>query len=168
MKIPVFVSCPTTLNRAQESARKIINQELDQLGIEPRALGRTDYPSDFPLREVLVIAKHCSSGVILGFTQFSTDSGIWKEGTPDAEPNNETLAFPTSWNQLEAGILFSLGLPLLVFKEENISGGAFDSGVTDVFIHKMPIGRLSVENKKALREVFLNWQRKVRAHYYGD
>ena len=39
-----------------------------------------------------------------------------------------------------------MGLPLLVFKEDGISGGVFDSGVTDVFIHKMPIGRVSKLN----------------------
>jgi hypothetical protein len=55
-----------------------------------------------------------------------------------------------------------------VFKEDTISGGVFDSGVTDVFIHKMPMGRLTKDNKDALREVILNWQRKVRTHYYGD
>ena len=136
--------------------------------MEPRALGRTDFPSDFPLREVLVIAKHCSGGVILGFEQFYTRSGIWKRGTSEEKKNTKDVCFPTAWNQLESGILFSLDLPLLVFKEDTISGGVFDSGVTDVFIHKMPMGRLTKDNKDALREVILNWQRKVRTHYYGD
>jgi len=168
MKIPIFVSCPTQLSKEQEKARTLIIDELENLGMEPRSLGRTDYPSDFPLREVFVIAKHCSGGVILGFEQFYTKSGIWKRGTNEEKKNTNEVCFPTPWNQLEAGILFSLGLPLLVFKEENISGGVFDSGVTDVFIHKMPMGRLSKINKDALRQVLLNWQRKVRSHYYED
>ncbi|UCE36701.1 MAG: hypothetical protein JSW00_14470 [Thermoplasmata archaeon] len=168
MKIPVFVSCPTTLNDNQESARKIIIHELDELGLEPRALGRTDYPADFPLKEVLVIANHCSGGVVLGFEQFSTDKGIWKRGMKEERVQNDLIAFSTPWNHLEAGIMFALSLPLIVFKENSISGGVFDRGVTDVFIHKMPMGELSKQSKNALREVFLNWQRKVRAHYYGD
>jgi hypothetical protein len=168
MKIPIFVSSPTQLNKDQERARTLIVNELGNLGMEPRALGRTDYPSDFPLREVLVIAKHCSGDVILGFEQFYTKSGIWKRGTNEEKKNTTDVCFPTPWNQLESGILFSMGLPLLVFKEESISGGVFDSGVTDVFIHKMPMGRISKSNQEALKEVILNWQRKVRSHYYGD
>jgi len=169
MKIPVFVSCPTDLNKVQEAARTIIIKELDELGMEARALGRTDYPSDFPLREVLVLAKHCSGGVILGLEQFYTSSGIWKRGIKKiTKKQTKPIGFPTPWNNLEAGILFSLGIPLLVFKEAMVSGGVFDAGVTDVFIHKMPIGKLSVKNKRALREVMLNWQRKVRAYYYKD
>ena len=168
MKIPVFVSSPTKLSKAQESARKLIVNELEQLGMEPRALGRTDYPSDLPLREVLVIAKHCSGGIILGFEQTIAVAGTSKRGTDEEEKITGQLGFPSAWNNLEAGVLFALGRPLLVFKEEHISGGVFDSGVTDVFIHKMPMGKVSVQNRAALREVFLNWQRRVRAHYYGD
>jgi len=169
MKIPVFVSCPTELNKEQETARTVIIQELEHLGMEARALGRTDYPSEFPLKEVLVIAKHCSGGIVLGFEQFYTSTGIWKRGNKTEEKKqSEPIAFPTPWNNLEAGILFSLGLPLLVFKENIISGGVFDTGVTDVFIHKIPIGKLAEKNKLALREVMLNWQRRVRAHYYED
>ncbi len=168
MKIPVFVSCPSILNKEQEKAKKIIINELDDLGFEPRALGKTDYPSDFPLKEVLVIAKHCSGGVILGFEQFFTNNGIWKRGSKEEYMQNGDISFPTPWNNIETGILFSLGIPIMIFKEEKITGGVFDKGITDVFIHKIPIGEFSESDKKALREAILNWQRKVRSHYYGD
>lgn len=168
MKIPVFVSSPTSLTSVQENARKRIIDLLDELGFEPRALGRTDYPSDFPLKEVLVIAKHCAGGVILGFEQFYTHSGIWKRGTKNEKIQTDELIIPTPWNNLESGILFALNKPLIVFKETNISGGIFDNGVSDVFIHQMPIGNISKDVKQALKETLLNWQRKVRANYYGD
>jgi hypothetical protein len=35
--------------------------------MEPRTLGRGEYPKDYPLKEVYVIAKHCCGGIILGF-----------------------------------------------------------------------------------------------------
>ena len=166
MKIPVFVSCPTSLNKVQDASRGLILGHLKRLSLEPRALGRSDYPTDYPLREVIVIAKHCSGGVILGFEQFYTARGIWKRGTREAKRVASEVCFPSPWNHLEAGILFSLELPLLVFKEESINGGVFDSGVTDVFVHKMPRSPIVGEEKKALGEVFLKWQSKVREHYY--
>lgn len=168
MKIPVFVSSPTTLNIKQENARKRIVELLDELGFEPRALGRSDYPSDFPLKEVLVIAKHCAGGVILGFEQFHSDSGTWKRGSKNEKEQNSGVIFPSPWNNLEAGILYSINKPLIVFKESNISGGVFDNGVSDVFIHQMPIGKVTKEGQQALKESLLNWQRKVRANYYDD
>jgi hypothetical protein len=82
MKIPVFVSSPTSLSPSQEAARTVIIQQLDDNDLEPRALGRSDYPTELPLREVLLIARHCSGGVILGFEQCRADSGVLKPGTP--------------------------------------------------------------------------------------
>jgi len=170
MKIPVFVSSPTKLSRRQVTARNQVTEQLESLGMEPRALGVTDYPSDFPLREVLVIARHCSGGIILGFEQLHVTAGTHKRGTGkrNERPVDDPLSVPTPWNHLEAGILFAVGLPLLVFREESVRGGVFDDGVTDLFIHRMPLGSLSKADEYSLRDVFLNWQRKVRAHYYSD
>ena len=163
MKIPVFVSCPTSLSKDQETRRKIAIDILDSLNLEPRALGRSDYPADLPLREVLVIARHCAGGVILGFNQFTATAGLSKPGTKSEAPLSGTAKFPSAWNHLEAGILFSLGKPLLVFREDGIGGGIFDPGVTDVFIHKMPTSK---SDKSELREVFLKWRDRVGGVYY--
>lgn len=168
MKIPVFVSSPTLLNSSQEKARNRIVEHLNTLNLEPRALGRSDYPTVCPLREVYVIAKHCSGGIILGFEQIRVTQGKIKPGT-DLEKEITPLAplsIPTPWNQLEAGIMFGLRLPLLIFKQEGVSGGVFDNGVTDVFVHKINLGTWKKSDTDALKEVFLKWHSKVREHYY--
>ena len=173
MRIPVFVSCPTALNPEQDDSRRMIMAELKRMQFEPRALGRSDYPTESPLREVLVIAKHCSGGVILGFEQSYAETLIEKRGVPDPTDNTKTrekvsekVVMPTSWNHLEAGILFGLNLPLLVFKEPGIGGGVFDTGVTDNFVHAMPTEKLKPAQRRALSDVFLKWNYRVREHYY--
>jgi len=170
MKIPVFVSCPTSLNAEQDASRQLILDELDSLQLEPRAIGRYDYPTDLPLREVLVLASHCSGGVILGFEQVFVESGIVKPGTESetiVQPSGP-LRLPSPWNQIEAGILHALGRPIIVFREEGVGGGVLDEGVTDVFVHKMPKPPMSEANVDALTGVFLKWQARVRSHYYAD
>ena len=57
MRLPIFVSSPTQLNSQQEKARKVVLGILDDLQLEPRALGRSDYPKDVPLKEVFAIAR---------------------------------------------------------------------------------------------------------------
>jgi hypothetical protein len=167
LKIPVFMSCPTSLSKAQDAVRRLIMRELDRNALEYRALGRSDYPTELPLREVLTIARHCAGGVILGFTQIRADIAVLKPNTPDEKAATGPLLFPTPWNHLEAGILFSLGLPLLVFREKGITGGVFDHGVTDVFVHPMPDESIAGKDKKAFQAVFLKWQASVRTFYYG-
>jgi hypothetical protein len=168
MRIPVFVSAPTSLNKTQNKSRDRVVRELNRLQLEPRALGRSDYPAEFPLREVLVIAKHCSGGIILGFSQFVATAGVWKPGAEGTKPveRGKPVPFPTPWNHLEAGILFGLQLPLLIFREEGIRGGVFDDGVSDVFVHSMPGGDLKEAKLEAFREVLLKWSARVRDHYY--
>jgi hypothetical protein len=124
VRVPVFVSCPTSLNSDQHLRREVIVRLMEEMQLEPRALGRSDYPTDYPLREVAVIAQHCSGGVILGFTQFSATAGVWKPGTNSERPldGKNPAPFPSAWNHLEAGILFGLRLPLLIFREKGISG----------------------------------------------
>lgn len=167
MRIPVFVSSPTMLNPAQAGARKVVADLLEQYKMEPRALGRTDYPKDFPLKEVLIIAKHCHGGIILGFEQLRVIEGRWKPGTKEERPvdRKKPVQLPTPWNQLEAGILFGLRLPLLIFRESGVYGGVFDVGTTEVYIHSMPPARPTAAKRDELEHVFLKWSAAVQAHY---
>ncbi|MDQ1251521.1 MAG: hypothetical protein QG646_627 [Euryarchaeota archaeon] len=167
-KIPIFVSCPTQLNPEQDKKRKIILKLLDSLQLEPRALGRGDYPKDFPLKEVYVIAKHCGGGIILGFEQIFISNGLKKRGTDDQKPikSSNPICLPTPWNHLEAGILYGLKLPLLIFKEDSIEGGVFDIGITDAFVQKMPPEDPTPDKLEELMQVFLKWYGEVCRVYY--
>lgn len=168
MRIPVFVSCPTQLNANQERSRKVILKILDDLQMEPRALGRSDYPKDVPLKEVYAIAKHCHGGLILGFEQFYATAGKWKRGTNEEKKVTDStpISFPTPWNHLESGILFGMKLPILIFKEKNVFGGVFDLGTTEVFVHTIPPPNPNKSKMDGIKQVFLKWQAEVNRVYY--
>jgi hypothetical protein len=170
MKIPVFVSSPTKLNARQDKIREAVFAALDDYGLEPRALGQSDYPTRLPLREVLTIARHCSGGLILGFEQQFAPAIVVRRGLSKKKGGGKArkISYPTPWNNLEAGILFSLGLPQLVFREDGITGGVFDNGVSDVFVHPMPSLNSKGRFRKPVKSVFLKWQADVREHYYED
>jgi hypothetical protein len=167
MDIPVFVSCPTSLSEEQKGSRELILRQLKRFNLEPRALGRSDYPTELPLREVLLLAGHCSGGVILGFEQYRSLKGVRKPGTAEEKQHHAEMSIPSAWNHLEAGILFGLRLPILIFREKEIGDGVFDPGVSDVFVHHMPSPADTRSRKAALGDVFLKWQAEVRRQYYG-
>ena len=166
-KIPVFVSCPTTLTEEQEKQRDVIINILTDLQLEARALGRGDYPMEYPLKEGFIIAKHCAGGIILGFEQVFVDSGMKKRNSPGATPirADKPMLLPTPWNHLEAGILYGMKLPLLIFKEDGIEGGVFDYGITDAFINSMPKADSPKHKIDELKQVFLKWYALVSAKY---
>jgi hypothetical protein len=164
MRIPVFVSVPSTLSPTQAAAHRLVESLLTANGLEPRTLGRSDYALTFPLREVYAIARHCSGGVILGFEQLRISKGIRRPGTAD-ETTVADVPIPTPWNHLEAGILFGLGLPLLIFREPGVSGGIFDPGTSGSFIHPMPSPESSPQDVNLLIQ---QWRSAVHEHYYRD
>jgi hypothetical protein len=163
-KIPVFVSAPTKLNKLQHTSYRRIIHLLDRENLERRALGRSDYPTEYPLKEVHMIARHCAGGIILGYSQSVAKQLEVKPGTRERTVE-KNVKFPTPWNHLEAGILFSLRLPLMVFREDGISGGVFDNGVTDVFINRLPIGRISKHEEEQILFSIQIWVGRVRERY---
>lgn len=169
MRIPVFVSAPSSDNLSpdQEASIEIVHKLVRRYKLEWRSLGRSDYPNDTPLKEVLRMVRHCSGGIILGFEQFRARTGEWRAGSKNASKATD-VSFPTPWNQLEAGILFGAGVPMMIFKEPDIGGGVFDVGSTEVFVHQIPTTAMSKQTLDDLDSVFQTWVGRVRAHYYGD
>ena len=163
-KIPVFVSAPTNLSRQQQTSYERIVHLLDRENLERRALGRSDYPTEYPLKEVHMIARRCAGGIILGYAQSFAKQLEVKPGTRERAVH-KNVKFPTPWNQLEAGILFSLRLPLMVFREDGISGGVFDNGVTDVFVNRLPLGRIGKRDEEQILFSIQIWVGQVREHY---
>lgn len=169
MRIPVFVSAPSpdNLNAEQTKSAEIIQRLVTRYKLEWRALGRSDYPIDLPLKEVSRMVTHCSGGIILGFEQFRADQGTYKFGSKHKKPAQD-VRLPTAWNNLEAGMLFSSNLPLIIFKEPGISGGIFDIGTSEVFVHQMPTSKSKSSALDDLDSVFQHWVARVRTRYYGE
>jgi hypothetical protein len=168
LRIPVFVSCPSQLRPQQEASAQIILEHLEKNKLQWRALGRPDYPRRLPLAEVVGMIRHCSGGVILGFEQYEARGVTYRRGIRGhTEKLKGPVHFPTPWNHLESGILFSLNLPILVFHEPGIAGGIFDVGIIPDFTHKMPTRGLSKTAKDELDSLFQRFAGEVRQRYHA-
>lgn len=180
--IPVFASVPSKLDERQDASKRFVYGVLAQVGLQPRTVGSTDRGLFNPLHEVRTLARHCAGGIVLGYHQISARMVLAKarERTTRriVDVEIEEYFAPTPWNQLETGILFGLGLPLFVLRQNGITGGIFDEGASDVFVHEMPMpGRTWARRSgsdlrnpdvcRAFEEAVLRWQALVRCHYYG-
>jgi len=164
MKIPIFLSCPRTLTASQTAIRAGIVAELDKWGLEPRTIGVSDYAVDAPLKEILVLARHCAGGLILGFKQTHVTSGTHKPSTNEEKALTDA-AWGTPWNQIEAGVLFALGLPMLLLRESSVVEGIFDLGSSGLFVQSFD----EVEPEEAIAKCAPHverWHSRVREHYY--
>jgi hypothetical protein len=165
--VPVFVSVPSKLNRQQQAVHRVVETELQILHFEPRTVGRSDHALQSPLGEVYQLARRCSGGLILGFRQASTKSATLWTGTK-AEQANVPAHWPSAWNQLEAGMLYSLGMPMLVFAESGVNGGIFDPGVGNIFIHEFSCETFDTQARARIAMLLQDWARHVRNFYMDD
>jgi hypothetical protein len=162
MQIPIFVSSPTDLNPEQQGVQDYILKKLEDLNLVAHTLGRSDYPMQSSLHEVYVLGRHCSGAVILGFEQTYAERAVSKRGSA-AETVKQDLSIPTPWNHLEAGIMFSLRIPLLILREPSITGGIFDAGTVDGFVHALPA---KDEPPDRINQILQRWSALVMGHYY--
>jgi hypothetical protein len=183
--IPIFASVPSKLDARQEASKEYVYKQLQRFGLQPRTVGATDRGLRNPLHEVRTLARHSAGGIILGYRQIRAQPAYRIERRESQRGvaqiyENEIVEYwaPTPWNQLETGIVFGLGLPLLVLKEPLITGGIFDEGAGDVIVYEMPMpGRGWHGGSPDLRsprvcagfeDALLRWQAVVRRHYYDE
>jgi len=139
--------------------------ELDAVGLEPRTVGVSDFVAKNPLHEVCVLARHCSGGLVLGFRQMQATEVVLKPDT-ERQSTSRDVAFASPWNQLEAGVLFAMRIPLLVVCETGISGGVFDPGAGDHFVNRIDMDRLDEPQHRAeLHDTIRSWSTDVWNHY---
>ncbi|MDX2156454.1 MAG: hypothetical protein SFW09_08080 [Hyphomicrobiaceae bacterium] len=162
IKIPVFLSCPSILNERQQVVYDCLTDALDQERLQPRALGRSDFPQSDPMTEVYYIARACYGAIILGFAQMDFPSGVIKPGTSSETPVARTV-LPTPWNQIEAGMMIGLRKPLLVFAEQGVTGGIFDPGAFSGYIQKLTVDNFGPGEREGMRERVRQWSAQVRS-----
>lgn len=167
MRIPIFLSRPLDLSARQLRSLRVVERGLRKIDFDLLTLGLGASPTDSPLREVYVLARRCSGGVIMGFEQYEITKGTRKSGTrSEFRIDGRPVRIPSPWNQIEAGILFGMRLPLLIFREEGVEGGIFVEGSSDAFVHPMPVPNMNRKQKQELQEVLIRFSAKARRFYY--
>ncbi len=165
IRIPVFVSAPSVLNTMQQAVYDYVANVLNDEGLQPRALGRSDFPESDPVTEVYYIARACYGGIILGFSQIEVTNGTIRKGADAAIAIAQPMALPTPWNQLEAGILSALRKPLLVFAEKGVTGGVFDRGALRGYVQEFDPARMEARDWERIRERIRHWTATVRTAF---
>lgn len=149
----IFVSRPTWVSSEFEEGLNIFLMNLANMGLTPRTLGSTDYPSKAPLDEVLEIMDQCQGAIVLGYPQLMIESGSIK----DCEITSPII-LPTEWNHIEASLAYSKSLPIMVLHHKGVSRGVFDRGVMNAFIHEVDFLKSNWCMEASLNGAFQKWK----------
>lgn len=126
----VFISKPGCLDLRQRELLVALQAKLAEEGLVPQVLERIDYPQFGAIGEVQRMMNDCSGAVIFGFKQLEIRDGLWRSGTPE-EKQLKNSYHSTPWNQIEAGMAVTLGLPIFLLCQQGVEGGVFDVATTE-------------------------------------
>ncbi|HVJ34865.1 MAG TPA: hypothetical protein VND94_17255 [Terriglobia bacterium] len=155
----VFVSKPNALTSQQLTWYSLLRQKLGERGLNPRTLGETDFQNSPPMTAVIELMRLCDGALILGLSQTFIKEGLHKPGTDNEVPMRESC-LPSPWNHIEAAVAFALGRPTLIIRERGISGGVFDMGITDRFIHQADLNADWLSSQQFLQPFNL-WHEEI-------
>lgn len=159
--LSIFLSRPTAVTVQQEAFCVELQRLLEERGVRGRTLGITDYPVRAPLGEVLDLMLRCDGVLVLGLVQANVETGVAKPGAV-GEKRIDGAQFATPWNQIEAGMAFALGLPVFLVREARVTGGVFDVGSSDRFLHQAELTTQWLQSR-AFRQPLERWIQDVRS-----
>lgn len=157
--LDIFVSVGGTSNDAQEAFVRAVEERLRSEGLVPHTVGRNTFSSDAPLKTVTDLLDRCVGTVVIALERLHFPAGTEKRDGPKQSPLGETC-LPTSWNQIEAALSYSRGLPLLVIVADGIrSEGLLEPGY-DWYVQRVALTPASLHSNE-FNGVLASWKLKV-------
>ena len=159
MAIDVFISAGRPFNSSQEEFLSALEEYLRANGLNPRAVGRNEFPHKSPLKFIDGVMSECCATVVVAFERLHVNEGIERRGSKEEKAlKSENIA--TAWNQIEAAMAYTKGHPLFVLVENGCrTDGLLESGY-DWYVQRISVSRETL-NSKVFVGAFNNWKNEV-------
>ena len=158
----VFVSVGHPHLGVQERFLLRLERMIRGHGLTPKTLGRGLYDHRDPLRAIRDQMQYCEGAVIVGLERRFAPVLIDRRGSSD-EAILKDIATATVWTQLEAGMAYQLGLPLLIIKEQRVlAEGILDPALGEYFVCQVDVTVEGIEPSATLKGTMRSWVEAVR------
>lgn len=159
-KIDIFLSRPTWIEEKFKEGLYNFYKILKNLEINPRTIGKSDYPIDSPLDEVISLMNKCCGLIVLGYPQIKIHKGFVK----DVRIKN-TVELPTEWNHIETSLAYVRKLPILLIHHERVGRGVFDRGAVSKFLYEIDFTKSDWPLDDNIHGALNNWRTKALQYY---
>ena len=162
--IDVFISHPTPCNKYQESFLKLIDQKLEKHGFNPTNLGKNNWNFKKPLKPIKELISKCKGAIVVGLERHHSFIGYEKEKAASKDDVKELVHkySSTPWIQIEAGMAYQAGLPLLILKEKKIyPEGILDANNTDSYVFDFDIEKNWKKLSNEMEKIIESWINEI-------
>jgi hypothetical protein len=161
MATDIFLSVGSTASQAQEDFVQAMETRLRAEGLTPNTVGRNTFSVDSPLRTIQHLMSTCQGAVVLALERSYFPEGCEKRGGPKEKALSE-IRLATPWNQIEAAIAYSRGMPLLVIVEEGLQlEGLLEPGY-DWYVQTISLAKPDLSSAE-FNGVLASWKQKLQS-----
>lgn len=158
----VFISHPTPYNKEQAKFLTLIELELKKHELNPTNLGKNNWNFRSPLKPIKEIMNTCVAAVIIGLERHHSYIGYEKEFSENSKELIHKYS-SSPWIQIEAGMAYQAGLPLLILKDYKVfSEGILDPQISDYFVFEFELKKLQKKLTPELQELILSWVNHIK------
>lgn len=155
----VFLSVGAPANKMQEDFIVAIEGRLRAEGLIPNTVGRNTFSVDKPLTTVAELMDRCVGTVVIALERSYYPSGLEKRGGAEETKLHE-IKLTTPWNQIEASLAYSRGLPLLVLVEKGLrQEGLLEQG-NDWYVQTVPLD-VNCLNSEEFNGILASWKDRI-------
>lgn len=155
--INVFISHPTPYNKYQEAFLSLIELELEKHGLKSTNLGKNNWSFRSPLKPIKEIMDTCVAAIVIGLERHHSLIGYEKEFSKSSKELIHKYS-TSPWIQIEAGMAYQAGLPILILKEDKVYGeGILDPQISDSFVFEFNLKKSQKKILPELEEIILSW-----------
>ncbi len=154
----VFISRPNWISSEYTNGLDSFYAFLKTHDLNPRTIGKSDFPIASPLDAVINLLQLCEGAIILGYPQIEVQSGKIKN-----VQQNGTFHLATEWNHIEAGLAYALGIPILVIHDISITRGIFDRGSLNSFLYQIDLKNSNWPLLPEISGSLTVWKNELRA-----
>lgn len=162
--IEVFISHPTPCNNHQTNLLKLIDEKLESIGLTPVNLGKKNWNYKKPLEPIKKLISVCKGALIVGLERHHSLIGYEKEIATDKSEKKELIHkfSSTPWVQIEGGMAYQAGLPLLILKEVKIyPEGILDPNNSDSYIFEFELEKNWRKLSPTMEKIIESWANDI-------
>jgi hypothetical protein len=155
--INVFISHPTPYNKDQEAFLSLVDLELKKHGLNPINFGKNNWDFRSPLKPIKEVMNTCVAAIVIGLERHHSYIGYEKESSKSSKEIIHKFS-SSPWIQIEAGMAYQAGLPILILKEDKVYGeGILDPQISDSFVFEFELKKVTKRLSSQLQELILSW-----------
>ena len=158
----VFISHPTPYTKHQKEFLALVENLLKENNFNPINLGKNNWDFRSPLKPIKELMSSCKAAIVIGLERHHSYIGYEKEDSKDSKELIHKYS-SSPWIQIEAGMAYQAGLPLLILKEKKVyAEGILDPQISDSFIFEFEISNEHRQLTPELNQIIFSWMNYIK------